>query len=104
MSDTLGRKTTLLLGNLGYLLTSLIFFTPSIGTIGMLWIIGGFAMGLHTLGGESYLIDTAHPNYLGLLAALAWLDRIHSDAEALQSLQRPPPPRRAQSGGGTSRS
>ncbi|MBN1640180.1 MAG: MFS transporter [Anaerolineae bacterium] len=70
LSDTLGRKGTLLLGNVGYLLTSLIFFTPSIGAIGVLWAIGGFAMGLHTLGGESYLMDTAHPNYLGVLAAL----------------------------------
>lgn len=70
LSDTLGRKRTLLLGNVGFLLASLVFFTPSIGTIGVLWAIGGFAMGLHTLGGESYLMDTAHPNYLGMLAAL----------------------------------
>ena len=70
LSDTLGRKWTLLLGNVGYLITSLVFFSPSVGVIGVLWTVGGFAMGLHTLGGESYLMDTAHPNYLGVLAAL----------------------------------
>ena len=70
LSDTLGRKRTLLLGNMGLLLTSLIFFTPSIGVIGVLWVMGGLASGLHTLGGESYLMDTAHPSYLGVLAAL----------------------------------
>ena len=31
LSDTLGRKWTLLLGNVGYLFTSLIFFWPSVG-------------------------------------------------------------------------
>jgi MFS family permease len=70
LSDSIGRKKTLLLGHLGFLLSSFVFTTPSVRTIGLLWTTGGFAMGLHTLGGESYLMDTAHPNYLGVLAAL----------------------------------
>jgi MFS family permease len=70
LSDSIGRKKTLLLGHLGFLLSCFVFFTPSVPLIGLLWTVGGFAMGLHTLGGQSYLMDSAHPNYLGVLAAL----------------------------------
>ncbi len=70
LSDSLGRKRTLLLGNVGYLVSSLAFLVLSPGWIGLLWIIGGFGQGLHTLGGQSYLMDTAAPQYLGLTSAL----------------------------------
>jgi MFS family permease len=69
LSDSLGRKWTLLLGYVGFLLGGLIFLTPSAGWIAVLWALSGFGMGLHTLGGQSYLMDTAHPRYLGLLTA-----------------------------------
>jgi MFS family permease len=70
LSDALGRKRTLLLGNVGYLLASFVFLIASPTWIGLLWAIGGFGMGLHTLGGQSYLMDAAHPHYLGLFSAL----------------------------------
>jgi MFS family permease len=70
LSDTLGRKRTLLLGNLGYLLASFAFLVVSPNWIGLLWTIGGLGLGLHTLGGQSYLMDTAPKNYLGLTSAL----------------------------------
>jgi len=70
LSDSLGRKRTLLLGNLGYLLASFAFLSVSPNWIGFLWAIGGFGLGLHTLGGQSYLMDAADPDYLGVLSAL----------------------------------
>ena len=70
LSDALGRKWTLLLGQVGFLLGSLVFFTVSPGWIAALWAMGGFGMGLHTLGGQSYLMDAAHADYLGVLTAL----------------------------------
>ncbi len=69
-SDTLGRKRTLLFGNIGFLLAGLVFFTPRPEVIGVLWALSGFGMGLHTLGGQSYLLDAADPDYLGLFSAL----------------------------------
>jgi MFS family permease len=69
LSDSLGRKWTLLLGNLGFLMGCLLFLTPSAWGIGILWALCGFGMGLHTLGGQSYLMDNATPLYLGVLAA-----------------------------------
>jgi MFS family permease len=69
LSDSLGRKWTLLLGNLGFLTGSLLFLSPSAWGIGVLWALSGFSMGLHTLGGQSYLMDNATPRYLGLLTA-----------------------------------
>ena len=69
LSDSLGRKWTLFLGQIGFLLGSLVFLTRSPGWIAFLWAVSGFGMGLHTLGGQSYLIDAAHTSYLGILAA-----------------------------------
>jgi MFS family permease len=69
LCDSLGRKWTLLLGNLGFLTGSLLFLTPSAWGIGILWALSGFSMGLHTLGGQSYLMDNATPRYLGVLTA-----------------------------------
>lgn len=70
LSDSLGRKHTLLLGHIGYLLSSMVFLIASPTWIGVLWTIGGFGLGLHTLGAQSYLIDAAAPAYLGLISAL----------------------------------
>jgi MFS family permease len=70
LSDSLGRKRTLLLGNLGYLISNLAFLFVSPNWIGLLWTMGGFGSGLHTLGGQSYLMDSASPDHLGLLSAL----------------------------------
>jgi MFS family permease len=70
LSDSLGRKWTLFLGQIGFFLGSLVFLTRSPGWIAVLWAASGFGMGLHTLGGQSYLIDVAHTSYLGILSAL----------------------------------
>jgi MFS family permease len=70
LSDRLGRKWTLLLGNAGYALGGLLFLTPRLGWIGLLWGVSGFCMGLHTLGSQSYLVDAAPRAYLGLSTAL----------------------------------
>jgi MFS family permease len=70
LSDSLGRKRTLLLGNVGYLLSSVAFLVVSPTWIGLLWTIGGFGLGLHTMGGQSYLMDAAAPGFLGLISAL----------------------------------
>ena len=70
LSDTLGRKWTLLWGEVGFLLAGLAFLSPSIGWITVLWGISGFGMGLHTLGGQSYVVDSARADALGTLSAL----------------------------------
>ncbi len=70
LSDALGRKRTLLLGNMGYLLASFAFLSTSPLWIGVLWTVGGLGLGLHTLGGQSYLMDVAASAHLGVLSAL----------------------------------
>jgi MFS family permease len=70
LSDALGRKWTLLAGQVGFVLGGMAFLTPQGGWIAVLSALSGFGMGLHTLGGQSYLIDAAPPNHLGVLSAL----------------------------------
>jgi MFS family permease len=70
LSDSIGRKRTLLLGNLGHMVASLAFLIISPGWIGVFWVVGGLGMGLHTLGAQSYLMDTAAPKFLGLTSAI----------------------------------
>ena len=55
---------------MGFLLASLAFLSPSTGWIAVLWGASGFGMGLHTLGGQSYLVDAARADALGTLSAL----------------------------------
>jgi MFS family permease len=70
LSDALGRKWTLLAGYVGFLLGGVAFLTPRGEWIAVLCALSGFGMGLHTLGGQSYLIDAAPPSRLGVLSAL----------------------------------
>jgi MFS family permease len=70
LCDSLGRKWTLLIGNLGFVLGSLLFLTPSLWWIAVLWALSGIGMGLRTLGSQSYLMDVAAPTYFGVLTAL----------------------------------
>jgi MFS family permease len=70
LSDVMGRKRTLLGGQLGFLLASLVYFTPATGWISVLWGVSGLFAGLHTLGGQSYLVDAARADALGTLSAL----------------------------------
>jgi MFS family permease len=69
LSDSFGRKWTFALGQVGFLLGSLVFMVVSPEWIGVLWALSGLGAGLHTLGGQSYLMDAAHRAYLGLLTA-----------------------------------
>jgi MFS family permease len=70
LSDRLGRKWTLLLGNVGFAVGGLLYLTPRLGWVGLLWGVSGFCMGLHTLGSQSYLVDAAPSAYFGLSTAL----------------------------------
>ena len=69
LSDRISRKHTLLLGLIGMLLGCMVYLTPAVGWIGVLWVVSGIGMGFYTLGGQSYLIDVASPRHLGLLTA-----------------------------------
>ncbi len=69
LSDRISRKHTLLLGQIGMMFGCMVFLTPAIGWIGVLWVISGIGMGFYTLGGQSYLIDVASPLHLGLMTA-----------------------------------
>lgn len=70
LSDSLGRKTTLLLGNISRLVAMFAFLLVSPSWIALVWTIGGLGQGLHTLGGQSYMMDAAAPSSLGLISAL----------------------------------
>jgi len=69
LSDALGRKRALLLGQLGALLACLAFLYPALGWIAPLWILSGIGAGVNTVASQSYLIDAAPPAYLGILSA-----------------------------------
>ena len=69
MSDSLGRKQTLSLGLAGALLATLTFVIPSTLWIAPLWILSGFCGGLQTVGAQSYLLDNADHDRLGVLTA-----------------------------------
>jgi MFS family permease len=70
LSDAWGRKWTFLAGQIGFLLCSTVFLFRQPGWIAVLWTLSGFGSGLHTLGGQSYLVDAAPPGHMGLLSAL----------------------------------
>ena len=70
LSDYLSPKQTLLIGQIGLICAALTFSSPSITIIVLLWAAYGFGTGLHTLGGQSYLIENANHKRLGMLTAL----------------------------------
>ncbi len=69
LCDTLGPKRTLLLGLLGYAVASVAFLVRAPWLVVFLWGVSGFAMGLHSLGGMSYLIGAAGKDRVGTLSA-----------------------------------
>jgi MFS family permease len=69
LSDSWGRRRTLLLGELGFVSSSLVFLVTSPSATAVLWALGGLGMGLHTLGGQSYLMAAAPAGHLGLFTA-----------------------------------
>ena len=70
LSDALGRKPALLMGQAGALLACLAFLHPALGWIAPLWILSGLGGGVNTVASQSYLIDAAPSAYLGVLSAL----------------------------------
>ena len=69
LCDSLGRKKTLLLGQVGAVASGAAFLTGSAWLIAPLRALGGSCGGLHTVGAQSYLLDVAPSQYLGLFTA-----------------------------------
>jgi len=69
LSDSLGRKPTLLLGQLGELASVTSFLVASPVLIVSLRALGGFCGGLHTVAAQSYLVHLAPATHLGLVSA-----------------------------------
>jgi MFS family permease len=70
LSDTIGSKRVLVLGLIGGALASLVFLMQIPLLVTTLWLVGGAAGSLQTLGGSSYLTRMADPQRMGVLAAL----------------------------------
>jgi MFS family permease len=70
LCDVLGRKWTLVLGLTGLVFGSLIYLVRVPWLVASLWAVSCLGLGFHTLGGQSYLIDVAVSEHLGVLSAL----------------------------------
>jgi len=70
LCDGLGRKWTLVLGLMGFVFGGLMYVIRAPWAVALLWALSGLGLGFHALGGQSYLIDAAMPEHLGLLSAL----------------------------------
>lgn len=70
LCDIMGRKWTLVLGSIGFVFGSLAYLVRMPWLVILLWSVSGLGLGFHTLGGQSYLIDAAGPERLGVLSAL----------------------------------
>lgn len=70
LSDTLGRKFSLLIGQAGAVFSGLAFIWPSAGWIAAFWTLAGLCGGVQTVGAQSYLVDAAQPGALGVMSAL----------------------------------
>ena len=70
LADAVGRKGTLLLGLAGIMLGGLMYLTRSPWLVFVIWSVSGIGGGLHTVGGQSYLIDAAGSQHLGVYSAL----------------------------------
>jgi len=69
MSDSLGAKRTLLLGQLGYFAGTLLFLAKAPLWVSVIWAVNGLGTGLHLLGGQNYLLEKADHAFLGILTA-----------------------------------
>ena len=70
LCDTLGRKWTLVLGLVGFVFASLTYLARVPWLVALLWAVGGLGLGFYVLGGQSYLVDAASSERLGMLSAL----------------------------------
>jgi MFS family permease len=69
-TDAWGSKRVLLLGLAGAVVATLLFQSPWVGAVALLWFLAGASNSLLTLGGSSYMTRAADPRRLGVLAAL----------------------------------
>jgi MFS family permease len=70
LTDTLGRKWTLVLGLGCFVVGSLAFFIRLPWLVGALWFVNGMALSLEALGSQGYLIGVAGGASLGVTSAL----------------------------------
>ena len=70
LSDSIGPKRTLVLGQACYFAATLLFVARAPFPVAVIWAACGFGMGLTTLGGQSYLMENADHAFLGVLTAL----------------------------------
>ena len=70
MSDSLGAKRTLLLGQLCYFAGTLLFLARAPVWVSVIWAVSGLGTGLQILGGQNYLMEKADHAFLGILTAL----------------------------------
>jgi MFS family permease len=70
VSDTLGRKWTLIFGLIGLVLGGMLYLVQVPGLVFAFWAISGIGLGFHAVGAEGYLIDAARPEHLGVFSAL----------------------------------
>jgi MFS family permease len=70
LTDTLGRKWTLTIGLVCFVISSVAFHARAPWLVGALWLVSGLATSLESLGAQSYLIRAAGRQHVGTLSAL----------------------------------
>jgi MFS family permease len=70
LSDTIGRKWTLVLGLYGFVFGSMLYLANTPLPVLLFWALSGLGLGFHAVGGQGYLIDSASPAHLGVFSAL----------------------------------
>jgi MFS family permease len=70
LTDSIGAKRTLVLGQLCYFFGTLLFLARAPLWVSVIWAINGLGTGLHVLGGQTYLLEKADHAFLGVLTAL----------------------------------
>ena len=69
LTDTLGRKWTLVLGLGCFVVSSIAFFARIPWLVAALWVVNGLAMSLESLGAQSYLIRAGEHLRIGTISA-----------------------------------
>jgi MFS family permease len=69
LTDTLGRKWTLVLGLGAFVVSSIAFFARAPWLVAVLWLVNGLATSLESLGAQSYLIRAAEHLRIGTISA-----------------------------------
>ena len=69
LTDTLGRKWTLVIGLGCFVMSSVAFLARAPWLVGALWVVSGLATSLESLGAQSYLIRAAGNRHIGTISA-----------------------------------